>query len=59
MRRLDTLFETGKLLQPYCNRADTGAYAVDTLALMDPQNPCKQRKLRTDWYGPERAISDS
>lgn len=38
---LDTLFETEKLLQPYCNRSGTGAYAVDTLALMDPQNPCK------------------
>jgi hypothetical protein len=28
---LDALFETGKLLQPYCNRASTDTYAVDKL----------------------------
>jgi hypothetical protein len=32
MRRPDTLIEPEKLLQPYCNRAGTGAYAVDKLS---------------------------
>lgn len=30
-----------RLLQPYCKRADTGAYTMDALGLVNLQNACK------------------
>ena len=43
--RLGTFFAAGKLLQPYCNRAGTGTYAVDKLSPRLSQNTCKIAEL--------------
>ena len=39
------LFKAGKLLQPYCNQAGTGAYAVDKPTLPNLQNPWKMTEF--------------
>jgi hypothetical protein len=39
------LFELEKLLQPYCNRAGTDAYVVDTPTLINPQNSWKMAEF--------------
>jgi hypothetical protein len=40
-----TIRRARKLLQPYCNRAGTDAYTVDTTTLTIPQNTCKTPKF--------------
>ncbi len=44
-RRPRTIRRARKLLQPYCNRAGTDAYTVDTLTPVKLQNTCKTKKF--------------